>query len=200
MMKRFIDPGILTMRRVLTPQFCGEMIERGEMIGFKEASVRTRHGQKMMKTIRDNERVMFNDRNLADGLFQKITPGLEHFKIDGEEPVCLNDYFRIYKYRPGQRFNQHKDGQEFIGGMISHVSVLFYLNDDYTGGETGFYRYVHRYGSLEHDTIAKVEPEVGSSLMFLHNIFHSGNKVEDGMKYVLRTDLLYKKIEDGNSK
>ena len=192
--KRLFKNGVMTLSNVLSKNECKNLILRGEHIGFREASVRTNDGQKMLKSVRNNERVMFSDTELADDLFQRINPYLDEFQVDDVSPVVLNDYFRIYKYNKGQRFNQHKDGQEKIDNLVSHVSVLFYLNGNFTGGETSFYEYVRNEGRMKHQCFESVQPEAGSALLFWHKTFHTGDELIKGEKYVLRSDLLYNDV------
>ena len=59
---------------------------------------------------------------------------------------------------------------------------MIYLNDDYGGGNTSF------------NTIS-IEPKKGMALIFLHNLEHEGSAITDGIKYVLRTDVMFKLIE-----
>ena len=56
---------------------------------------------------------------------------------------------------------------------------MIYLNDDFEGGETSF------------DTIS-IKGEKGMMLIFLHSLSHEGKEVTKGIKYVLRTDIMYR--------
>ena len=194
MIRKLFKNNIMVLPNILSKSECKNLIIIGKQIGFKEAKVKTKDGQKMLKKIRNNERVMFTDTNLADVLFQRINPYLDELHVNNQIPVSLNDYFRIYKYRKGQMFNQHKDGQERINNLVSHVSVLFYLNDNFTGGSTSFYEYIRENNKLSHKCFESIHPEKGSALLFWHNLFHTGDKIIEGEKYVLRSDLLYKEL------
>jgi hypothetical protein len=55
---------------------------------------------------------------------------------------------------------------------------MVYLNDDFTGGETRF-------------TQGVVKPAKGMALVFVHQLFHQGDVVTSGRKYVVRTDVMY---------
>ncbi len=57
---------------------------------------------------------------------------------------------------------------------------MLYLNDDFTGGATDF-----------HDFAASVTPRTGMALLFQHMLLHEGATVLTGVKYVLRTDVMY---------
>ena len=57
------------------------------------------------------------------------------------------------------------------------------------GGETAFL-------SMNLKRSYKVAPKVGRVLLFQHrSLLHSGEEVENGLKYTLRTDLMYKKAD-----
>ncbi|MBK9658170.1 MAG: hypothetical protein IPO66_23325 [Rhodanobacteraceae bacterium] len=40
---------------------------------------------------------------------------------------------------------------------------------------------------------AAIAPETGTALVFMHDRTHEGELVTDGVKYVLRTDVMYRK-------
>ena len=88
--------------------------------------------------------------------------------------------FRFYKYQPGEQFKKHRD-QSFIRNEIeaSYFTFMIYLNDNYDGGETTF----------NHLTI---HPKQGMGLIFQHDLEHEGAPVIKGIKYVLRTDIMYR--------
>ena len=79
---------------------------------------------------------------------------------------------------PGQRFRMHRDGRLQEDGRESRLTFLLYLNDGFVGGETTF------------KTVA-VSPARGSALLFVHEHWHEGSALSSGVKYVLRSDVLY---------
>jgi hypothetical protein len=69
-----------------------------------------------------------------------------------------------------------------------------YLNEDFEGGSTTFFSPSKEFGSLE--TIG-VRPRIGCVLCFPHgenlgSIVHEGSATTSGVKYIIRTDVLYK--------
>ena len=56
---------------------------------------------------------------------------------------------------------------------------MIYLNDNYVGGETTFNE-------------ISILPKQGKALIFQHDLEHEGSSVIQGIKYVLRTDIMYK--------
>ena len=45
-------------------------------------------------------------------------------------------------------------------------------------------------GLCVHDVV----PRAGRVLVFQHNIWHSGERVSDGTKYVLRSEIMYEEV------
>lgn len=168
---------IFIIHDVLDKNECLEMIELAESIGFSEATVSLPEGAKLMKSVRNNQRVTIDDENIANMIWLKIKSLIP--KVDDSNATRLNYRIRFYKYSIGQRFNRHIDGVYKEGEEESKYSFLIYLNNDFEGGETEF-------------DIRKIKPNTGSALCFEHNIKHKGCKVEKGIKYVLRTDIMFK--------
>ncbi len=91
----------------------------------------------------------------------------------------FNERFRFYRYEKGQYFDWHNDGIYVRSNKEeSMLTFLIYLNDNFKGGAT----------MLSWDTI---QPQLGMALIFPHRLLHRGVEVESGIKYVLRTDVMY---------
>lgn len=82
--------------------------------------------------------------------------------------------FQLVRYPPGGFFRVHRDN----GPHIAHryVTVVGYLNDDFTGGGTHF-----------PDADYTAQPARGQALLFPSDYRHQGQPVEAGTKYVLVT-------------
>jgi len=169
-----------------TPEFCQDMIQRAESIGFEKATITTPGGPVLRIEYRHNDRVIFDDWDLAAKLFQKIKddPRLHN---PGWECIGLNERFKIYRYSgPDQYFASHYDGSfERIPFVEqSWVTMLVYLNEDFEGGQTSFID-------------GEIEPKTGlAAFMTQHNYLHEAREAIGGAKYVLRTDVMYRKIEE----
>jgi hypothetical protein len=134
--------------------------------------------------------------------------------------VGINRRWRVYRYAAGtsQHFAPHIDaafppsghnGRELLwdistGTIVSGLTLLIYLNDDFVGGETNFY------APQQGEILASVRPEAGSCLVFpqavgeeelgyarLHWPLHEGSPVRSGLrpKYVIRSDVMF--VSDG---
>lgn len=165
------------------------MIEFAENKGFKEATVtiNAKHDQRMLKHIRNNDRVNFDDKELASKLFERLPK--EVAELSGWKRNSLDSRFRFYRYDPGQRFRPHEDGSVTVGSLVSHFTLLIYLNDDFSGGDTNFY--TPRMRGTKSIIVDSVKPVVGDALIFQHEWRHEGEEILSGRKYVLRTDILY---------
>lgn len=173
-------PIIWTIENFLTEKECEDLILFSEMKGFEEATVSLTTGAKMMKGIRNNERLIWKD----DGLATKYWDRLKEFcpeTIENNIAVGLNEQFRFYKYESNQRFKRHIDGRyKRNDNEESRITFMIYLNEDYEGGQTAF-----------NDVV--IEPKTGTALCFIHEQKHEGCPVPEGTKYVLRSDVIYKK-------
>lgn len=173
-------PLVFTVSEVMSPQECQEMIARIEPLGFEAAPITTPAGFVMRPDIRNNERVMFDDVALAAELFGRIRAAVPE-RLCGRRPVGVNERFRCYRYTPGQRFAPHYDGAfQRSRSECSELTFMVYLNDGFTGGQTSF---------LEFDV--EVAPRPGMALLFQHRLLHEGCRVISGVKYVLRSDVMY---------
>jgi len=171
----------LVKENFFTPDECKGFIDFSEKQGYEEALIRTRsEGEVMNKEIRDNDRVIWDNPQVAAQLFDLVK---EHLPvIDGFHPIGLNERFRYYRYKDGQKFKPHVDGAfKRNESEISLLTMLIYLNEGFEGGSTFLI------GINE-----EVKPKEGMLLLFDHKILHSGASVTAGTKYVLRTDVMYK--------
>ena len=191
------DPRRPTREQVWTvPDFfsqdeCRSMIARAESVGFDEAPITTARGAVMNKETRNNERAMFDDTVLAAALFERARPHVPEELRERHAPprvppwraVGLNERFRVYRYRPGQRFRPHFDGSFNREEDVEESALTFmiYLDDDFVGGATAFL-----------DDGVVVVPRTGMALFFHHALLHEGRTVERGVKHVLRSDVMYR--------
>jgi hypothetical protein len=174
-------PLAFTLANVMSAEECAQTIARIDALGPAAAPVTTAAGPVMRPDVRNNQRVMFDDAELALSLFTRITPAIP-ISLNDMTAVGLNERFRCYRYEPGQRFAPHRDGSfERDDRERSLLTFIVYLNDDFTGGDTAFMMY---------DRIAR--PRTGSALLFQHLLEHEGCIVNSGVKYVLRSDVMYR--------
>lgn len=172
---------------LLSPEECADWIAWAEAQGFDEAPVTTGVGMVMMKELRNNTRVMVDDPARAALLWERVRP-FAWPRWQDRPAVGLNERLRIYRYRPGERFNPHYDGAYARpNGERSEFTCMIYLNAVERGGETNFYRV----WSAVEAPWARVVPAPGLGLLFKHRLRHEGAEVLAGVKYAVRSDVLY---------
>lgn len=177
----------MTISDFLTPEECDSWIELSENHGYEEAPISTEAGMVMMKSVRNNDRVMLDDTERAAALRACVCQYIPAPFKDKWYPIGLNERLRLYRYGPGQQFDWHRDGYfERDNGERSHFTFMIYLNEDFGGGATSF-----QVGSTSPRNFA-VKPRKGMALLFHHPIPHKGEPVRQGRKYVLRTDVMFR--------
>jgi len=171
-----VAPGIYTIEACFSPAECRGWIDcAGD---YEAATINTAKGAVRDVGLRNNSRAIRDDASLADKLWQRLRDHVPPF-LDGRQAIGINERFRFYRYDPAQYFVGHVDGVFRRGnGDESRLTLMVYLNDDFTGGETAFAETV-------------VTPSTGLALLFRHELFHEGQPVMAGVKHVLRSDVMY---------
>jgi hypothetical protein len=176
---------IFVIHDFLPPEECERLIALSEKTGYEDAPITSGSGFVMRKDVRNNDRVMLDAPLLAADLWERARLFLPAVWF-GWEVVGFNERIRFYRYGPGQKFASHTDGYyERDNGERSQLTFMAYLNGDCEGGATTFYR---SRGRLD------VQPERGKALVFAHKVLHEGTAVVGGRKYVLRTDVMYRRL------
>jgi predicted 2-oxoglutarate/Fe(II)-dependent dioxygenase YbiX len=180
-----IIPGqIFVIHDFLTTEECREFILLSEGEGYDNAPINSMGVAVMRPGVRNNDRVIIDDEALAGRLWERLKP-FAPSPLHRREAVGLNERFRFYRYAPGQRFKLHYDGAfERVNGERSQLTFMVYLNAECEGGET---RFDLRYPQDE----VLVKPQRGMALCFVHDLLHEGAPVRGGLKYVLRSDVMY---------
>ena len=116
-----------------------------------------------------------------------------HKKRPAYKPVGFNPNVRLYKYTKGHSFGKHIDESNKVDGVgTTEITILVYLSRC-TGGATRFYPPVCSSSKHKQNSIS-FDPEPGTMLLHVHGsecLEHEADPVLDGIKYVLRTDLVF---------
>jgi WD40 repeat protein len=176
------------LRRAFSREECARIIQEAEGAGFQAT------GGDYPPSYRDNDRWVHDDAARAGALFARLRPFLPERLVDASGVAWrlsgLNPRFRFCRYRGGQRFCIHRDGAHAPGPEErSHLTCMLYLNDaaEFSGGATRYY--AER--SEDSELLGAVRPEAGTMIVFDHALWHDGEAVTQGTKYVMRTDVLY---------
>eukprot|EP00920_Eleutheroschizon_duboscqi_P018063 GHVT01043188.1.p1 GENE.GHVT01043188.1~~GHVT01043188.1.p1 ORF type:complete len:379 (+),score=83.32 GHVT01043188.1:809-1945(+) len=129
--------------------------------------------------------------------------------LEGDWDACgINPHFLFCRYRDGAHFGPHSDGSTVLSLNHRSLSALvLYLNDVADGGGTAIVDNKQqevaiakdgegRYRSKPEFVLDVVEPKKGRGLSFYYTQMHEGCPVVPGSeKYIIRTDILYKRRE-----
>ena len=173
--------GVYLIPEFLTPDECVELIAFTEAIGYEAAPITTASGFEMRPDIRNNARVIVDDAERAEALWERCRVEIPVF-LKGRQAIGLNERFRFYRYDPGERFALHRDGAyRRENGEVSLLTFMVYLSEGFEGGET----------VIEG---LPITPKLGMALIFEHQLVHEGAAVTRGRKYVLRSDVMYGRL------
>ena len=174
------------IRDAVSDAVCHRLIAEAESRGIAVT------GADYPPSYRDNDRLVFDDPKLADWLFDILGTELPRELADDGGTfslVGLNPRFRVCRYQDGQSFRIHQDGAHTVcDDVASRLTCQIYLNsaDEFSGGATRFY------AASSFALLGRVSPVRGTAIVFDHRLWHDGEAVPSGRKYVLRTDVLYR--------
>jgi hypothetical protein len=199
---------------------CRTLIDNAEQDGFKASPLSGGgHGRTGREDARTNKYTVIPDQKLVDTWWKKLRPFIPndltfiptspYFGDKGGaewKPVGLVERLRFYKYEPGTEYPEHMDGS-YARKVVrknqtyqqqSFLTLLVYLNDDFTGGTTDFFphkQHCRFLRDIEHkEPVVQITPQTGTALISCHTILHQGAPVVDGVKYVCRTDIVFERL------
>jgi len=146
--------------------------------------------ESQIKKAFNNQTNFFNAKLENSELSQTFYKKVENINIVDKsdmnrKPIKACNYVFMAKYNPDGNFNLHTDtGSHFLPDEISYQTLLIYLNNDYTGGETTFYNQ-----NFEKKVV--VIPKKGTAILFKIDLWHQGEKVLKGRKYWIGTEIVW---------
>lgn len=204
-----VPSAVFAAKNFMDPDECKSWVKFAEDAGFEDlCSPQTREYAQ-----RECGRISKTDWCMADRLYQRMKSVVEEIasqvtisnRDESYAPITCNGNLRLYRYQKNMSFGRHYDGSEDITSRIegahTEITVLVYLSSC-KGGATRFYLPTSskrksngkkKTSNNDKDGIAFC-PEVGAILMHIHGdrcLEHEADPVLDGIKYVLRTDIVY---------
>lgn len=189
---------------IMSPESCKKLIELTEERGYEDCGY--------PKHYRSNTRLITEDKKLAELLYKNISRVMpkEYKMINPRTKINeiweiygLNPRFRWCKYIKGQLFAMHCDAQyrkDYTDMSLYTVNIYLNNGKEYSGkknqGKTRFF-----------DSRQDKKPKfvanaiAGRALVFNHypeHYLHDGELVENGLKYLMRTDICYKLKDASN--
>jgi len=183
------DPprGVLIVPDFLTDRECRKLVRYADKQPGRWLTVRdeekSRNGQHVWKRSDSRITQVVDMSRHADFINELFREGLKRHA----EPVFgAIDWFEwpyLLRYKVGGKYGAHSDSEildresgRYYKAQDRDVSMLLYLNDDYTGGELTFTRLNYTY-----------RPTAGDMVMFPSGTLfkHRAHTVETGRKYAL---------------
>ncbi len=204
--------GCYQLLNVLADDECERLIALSEALGYlPDAAV------SLPRSVRHNDNVVWVTDELTDGLIWGRVSALASQQLamfGDKQPLGINARFRFYRYSQGDYFEEHTDGawpgSRVVDGRLlvnaypdrySMMTFLLFLNDDFEGGETRFFvpvedRHSPTRQSSDEIEIVDVRTPRGAALCFPHGMHllhcvHSSRPITRGVKYIIRTDMLF---------
>lgn len=192
---------ILIIRNLFSAKLCKDYVSFLSSLPLTTTPGTPKRGD----AVRVNDRFQIDDPKFAQFLWEqtalkRLVEGYEEQSTWRGEVLGLNPNIRVYRYKPGQFFDQHYDESNKLSFGDSKIpakttwTLLIYLTTC-EGGETAFYPEPARKGQKTPDPIL-VGLETGMALLHKHGddcMLHEGKEVTKGEKWVLRSDLVVKR-------
>lgn len=182
---------------VLTEKECLNLIKMTEDHGYEDVKEVWRRddvrsvpspSKEFSRTldVRKSQRCIIDRGDMAGLIWNRIKEYIPE-TWNNKGVVGLNERLRFLKYSSGQYFKSHKDGsyKRPDGSEQSFITIQLYLNEGMEGGNTTF---ISRSG--DHNNVGVV-PKIGRVLVFQQDILHEGSLLVKGIKYTMRTDVMY---------
>ncbi len=204
-------PGAFKILNVFSKEETTKFKEVTEELGYTEDAAvslprSVRHNNNLTWVIDNKTHDIIWDR-VKDFMFDK--DGI----FDGKKVLGINKRFRFYRYDEGDFFKVHSDGswpgsavierelvQDAYLDRYSQMTFLIFLSEDFKGGETQFYvdktDVTKPTRDIQNAELINIRTPEGSVLCFPHGFhplhcLHSSSKILSGVKYIIRTDVLF---------
>ncbi len=143
--------------------------------------------------VRNCSRLVIYDLLFAAELYSRVRPFLPPFFKQGSL-VGLNERIKLLKYGQDQMLGPHYDNvyerADGSGSGSSLLTLQLYLNSggerDFDGGYTNFI-------NPKDGRRLSVRPRRGTVLIFDKALLHEGTRLSSGLKYSLRTGVMYQR-------
>lgn len=194
-----VAPGVYLLHRLMSPRECRDLIAAAESIGFSHAGLAIGDDTyRVNLAVRNNLRVVLDAPRLAAALWERAR-GRVDARHEGAPLVGMNSRFRVYRYEQGMRFSPHVDVRTPLPTGETRASLVIYLNDEFAGGSTRFFELKDRSSrrgegrgrKFDNRVRFALRPATGGAVVFDHLLLHEGAEVEAGVKYAVRSDLIY---------
>ncbi|KAL9652677.1 hypothetical protein ABK040_003979 [Willaertia magna] len=201
-----------TISHLLSEDECDGLVDFLNKFEFKSLT------DEYPKEYRNSERLLVISKTFSNLIWKRLKGYLKKEDLQNVRPygfdnngkwkaIGINECLRFSKYNEKSFFKAHMDGQ-FIrnDNEKSIYSVLIYLNERYYGGRTTLLKKVKEERLVNNNNnngdlvmsfkkLGKIDPKKGCAAVFNQDLYHEGGKVRYGYKYILRTDIMFKRVD-----
>lgn len=211
--KKDFRPGaeqLFLLRNVLSPLECRHYIEAIDELGLSAVQRREDDGARSRLVAESaGLAALLWDRcgrfmeDTVTGAGMSDNQAIQPLPMDGVwNATGLNDRFRASLFTEGAQVGPHYHSNFVRSGRErSWKTVMLCLSGDFEGG---FINFFIDNGSIdlgdENSTAVsegqnriRIQPEVGMALVFNNQLMHEGEMVSKGFKYILTTDVMYRR-------
>ena len=173
-METQFETRIYQIHNAVSPSVCRNYVQQGDRVGWSPTNI----SELNPLFSRSQAAINIDTQALFAAIQHTAPPRLDDMDIVSlveQRTACM-------RYSEGEHFGLHTDSP-FVApdGAFTKLSLVLYLNDDYTGGETVF-----------PDLALEVRPEVGKILLFPPTLNHMSKPIFRGTKYIVRSEVLYR--------
>jgi hypothetical protein len=194
-----LEDQILIIRNLFSAKLCRSYVAFLASLPLTTTPGTPKRGQ----AVRVNDRFQIDDPKFAQQLWEQtplkhLVESYEQQSVWRGEVIGLNPNIRVYRYRPGQFFDQHYDesnkvtvGENKSPGKTTWTLLIYLTTCE--GGETAFYSEPTKKGPTPEPILVGLE--TGMALLHNHDdcMLHEGREVISGEKWVLRSDLVVRR-------
>lgn len=186
---------------------CEHYIKETEKIGYKSME------KEYPKEYRNCERICLLSSELSSLIWERLKMFLNEKDVKDKKPMDfysegiwkpkeVNPCLKFSKYYQGQKFKPHVDGLWSPNeNEVTIHTILIYLNDNFEGGNTNFIKAPKTKDVLlsfldpkqKYEVYDTFKPKKGSALIFSGDLLHEGEVITNGVKYLIRTELIFEK-------
>lgn len=173
-----LETRIYQIHNAISPSICRDYVQQGGHVGWYPTNI----SELNPLFSRSQTHINIDTQALFAAIQHAAPPRLDDMEIVSlveQRTACM-------RYSEGEYFGLHTDSP-FVAqdGAFTKLSLVLYLNDDYSGGETVF-----------PDLALEVSPEIGKILLFPPNLHHMSKPISRGTKYIVRSEVLYRPFAD----
>ncbi|KAG2392053.1 hypothetical protein C9374_013538 [Naegleria lovaniensis] len=194
---------------ILSESECDELVEITSQLGYESLE------KEYPKSYRNNERVLVISKKLANILWSRIRPYLKAQDFKGVRPYgfdnngtwvpsYINECLRFNRYYKDKAFFKPHQDAKFVknDNEQSIFTILVYLGN--SAARTTLLKKVSDSAEAQHDQdvsimkfkeLASIRSLKGAAAIFNHDLYHEGSTVFHGHKHVLRTELVFRRID-----